>query len=153
MTGWRCGWVCGNPEAISMFGKLKSTLDTGIFKAIQKAASQVINSVEGDEYIKEANIGFKKKQEILVKGLKELGWDMDNLNVPNATFYLWLPIPPRYKSSKEFTDDMMRKSGIVTVPGTGFGDCGEGFFRISIVCSDENLYEVLDRMRDDGFNF
>jgi len=153
MTGWRAGWICGNAEVISMFGKLKSTLDTGIFKAIQKAASEVINSPEGDDYIKQANVGFRKKQEILVKGLKELGWDMDNLNVPDATFYLWLPIPPRYKTSSEFTDDMMKTSGVVAVPGHAFGDCGEGFFRLSIVCSDENLQEVIDRMKEDGFHF
>ena len=153
MTGWRLGWICGNSEAISMFGKLKSTIDTGIFKALQKAAAEVINSKEGDEYIKEANLGFKKKQEILVKGLKELGWDMDNLNIPNATFYLWLPIPPRYKTSNEFTDELMHKSGVIVVPGNGFGQYGEGFFRISIVCSDENLQEVIDRMKTDGFYF
>lgn len=153
MTGWRLGWVCGNAEAVSMFGKLKSTLDTGIFKALQKAASGVLNSKEGDEYIKQANLGFKKKQEILTKGLKELGWDIDNLNVPQATFYLWLPIPPRYKSSKEFTDDLMYKSGIISVPGNAFGKYGEGFFRISIVCSDENLLEVIERMKKDGFFF
>jgi len=153
MTGWRLGWICGNAEVVSMFGKLKSTLDTGIFKALQKAASEVINSKEGDEYIKEANLGFKKKQEIVVKGLKELGWDIDKLNIPNATFYLWLPIPPRYKTSKEFTDDLMKKSGVVAVPGHAFGACGEGFFRVSIVCSDENLQEVIDRMKTDGFFF
>lgn len=153
MTGWRLGWICGNADVISMFGKLKSTLDTGIFKALQKAASLVINSKEGDDYIKEANLGFKKKQEIMVKGLKELGWNMDNLNVPNATFYLWLPIPPRYKTSSEFTDELLNKSGIVVVPGNGFGKYGEGFFRISIVCSDENLQKVIDRMKEDGFYF
>ena len=98
MTGWRLGWICGNAEAISWLGKLKSTIDTGIFKALQKAASEVINSKEGEEYIKEANLGFKKKQEIIVKGFEELGWDIEN-RVPNATFYLWLPIPPRYKTS------------------------------------------------------
>lgn len=152
MTGWRLGWICGNAEAVSMFGKLKSTIDTGIFKVLQKAGSEVLNSKEGDEYIKEANLGFKKKQEILVKGLKELGWDIEN-KVPEATFYLWLPIPPRYKTSKEFTDDLMKKSGIVAVPGNAFGKYGEGFFRISIVCSDENLYEVIDRMKKDGFYF
>jgi len=153
MTGWRLGWVCGNAEVISMFGKLKSTLDTGIFKALQKAASEVINSKEGDEYIKEANLGFKKKQDIFIKGLKELGWDTDKLNVPSATFYLWLPIPPRYKTSKEFTDDLMTKSGVIAVPGHAFGGFGEGFFRVSIVCSDENLQEVIDRMKIDGFSF
>lgn len=152
MTGWRLGWICGNAEAVSVFGKLKSTIDTGLFKALQKAASEVLNSKEGDEYIKEANLGFKKKQEILVKGLKELGWDMKD-RVPEATFYLWLPIPTRYKTSKEFTDDLMKKSGIVVVPGNAFGKYGEGFFRISIVCSDENLQEVIDRMKKDGFYF
>lgn len=153
MTGWRLGWICGNAEAVSVFGKLKSTIDTGIFKALQKAASEVINSKEGDDYIKQANLGFKKKQQILVKGLKELGWDMDNLKIPDATFYLWLPIPPRYKTSSEFTDDVLKKSGVVLVPGHAFGKYGEGFFRISIVCSDENLQEVIDRMKDDGFYF
>ncbi|MFA7659425.1 MAG: aminotransferase class I/II-fold pyridoxal phosphate-dependent enzyme [Candidatus Gastranaerophilaceae bacterium] len=152
MTGWRLGWICGNAEAVSIFGKLKSTLDTGIFKVLQKAASEVLNSKEGDEYIKEANLGFKKKQEILAKGLRELGWDMDR-HIPDATFYLWLPIPPRYKSSKEFTDDLMHKSGVVAVPGHAFGKYGEGFFRISIVCSDENLQEVVDRMKMDGFYY
>jgi len=153
MTGWRLGWICGNKEVVSMFGKLKSTLDTGIFKALQKAASEVINSKEGDEYIKQANLEFEQKQKILVKGLRELGWDMDNLNIPNATFYLWLPIPPRYKSAKEFTDDLMKTSGVVMVPGHAFGSYGEGFFRISIVCSDENLQEVIDRMKKDGFYY
>lgn len=152
MTGWRLGWICGNPEAVSVFGKLKSTIDTGLFKALQKAASEVLNSEKGDEYIKEANLGFKKKQEILVQGLKELGWDMEN-RIPEATFYLWLPIPPRYKTSKEFTDDLMRKSGIIVVPGNAFGKYGEGFFRISIVCSDENLLEIIERMKKDGFYF
>lgn len=153
MTGWRLGWVCGNAEVISLFGKLKSTLDTGIFKALQKAASEVINSKEGDEYIEQANLGFKKKQEIMVKGLKELGWDVDSLNIPNATFYLWLPIPPRFNSSKEFTDALLNTSGVVAVPGHAFGGFGEGFFRVSIVCSDENLQEVIDRMKEDGFYF
>ena len=153
MTGWRLGWICGNAEVISMFGKLKSTIDTGIFKALQKAAAQIINSKEGEDYIKQANLGFKKKQDILVRGLKELGWDIDNLKIPDTTFYLWLPIPPRYKTSKEFTDKVLKKSGVVLVPGHAFGKYGEGFFRTSIVCSDENLQEVIDRMKDDGFYF
>lgn len=153
MTGWRLGWICGNKESISLFGKQKTTIDTGIFKALQKAASQVLNSKEGDEYIKEANLGFKKKQDIFMTGMKELGWPVDKINVPDATFYLWLPIPPRYKSSKEFTDDLMYKSGILAVPGHAFGKYGEGFFRVSIVCSDENLKQVINRMKEDGFHF
>lgn len=153
MTGWRLGWICGNAEVISIFGKQKTTIDTGIFKALQKAAADVLNSKEGDEYIVDANIGFKKKQDIFINGLKDLGWPVEKINVPDATFYLWLPIPPRYKTSKEFTDDLMYKSGIIAVPGNAFGKYGEGFFRVSIVCSDENLQDVIDRMKKDGFLF
>ena len=151
MTGWRLGWICGNPEIVGLFGKLKSTLDTGIFKAIQMAGADVLVSAEGDKYIAEKNIGFKRKQDIFVKGLKELGWS--GFNIPSSTFYLWLPIPPRYKTSKEFTDDLMHKSGVVAVPGSAFGRYGEGFFRVSAVCSDEQLQECIDRMKADGFYF
>lgn len=151
MTGWRLGWVCGNKEIVGMFGKLKSTIDNGIFKPLQKAASEVLNSKEGDEYIKEANANFRKRQQILVQGLKELGWK--EFNVPDTTFYLWLPIPPRYKTSLEFTNDLMHKSGVVAIPGDAFGEYGEGFFRVSIVCSEEQIYEVIRRMKEDGFVF
>ncbi len=48
---------------------------------------------------------------------------------------------------------MLEKSGIVVVPGTAFGDNGEGYFRISYVCSDEKLKEVIERMKSDGFRF
>lgn len=149
MTGWRLGWICGNKEAVKIFGKLKSTLDSGLFKALQKACAEILNSQEGDEYIENANLQFKKNQELFVKGLKELGWG--EFNIPDATFYLWLPIPPRYKSSVEFTDDLMYKSGIIAVPGDAFGDYGKRFFRVSIVCPQEKIVEVFDRMKADGF--
>ena len=153
MTGWRIGWVCGNEEAVSMFGKLKSTIDTGIFKGIQYAASKILNSSEGQEYIQNANKAFKLKQEIALKGFKELGWDFSKINIPGTTFYLWLPIPPKYKTSREFTFDVLKKSGVVFVPGHAFGDFGEGFFRVSNVCSDEKLKEVFKRLKEDGFYY
>src|SRR5574344_1306237 len=153
MTGWRLGWICGNEEAVQIFGKLKSTIDSGIFKALQKACSQVLNSKEGDNYIEESNLEFKQKQELLLNGLKELGWHVDKINIPDATFYLWLPIPPKYKTSKEFTDDLMYKSGVVAVPGNAFGTYGEGFCRVSIVCDTDSLKEVITRMKTDGFYF
>ena len=88
MTGWRLGWLCGNPEAIKFFAKLKSTIDNGIFKALQKACAYILNSPEGEDYIAESNAGFKRKQAIMVKGLKELGWDIDETNVPHEKLLL-----------------------------------------------------------------
>lgn len=151
VTGWRLGWVCGNKEVVQRLGKGKSTIDNGIFKALQKACAEILNSEEGDKYIEEGNKGYARKQAIMVKGFKELGWNMDK--VPHTTFYLWLPIPRRYKSAFEFCEDVLRKSGVVLVPGNAFGQCGEGFFRLSYVCSDEKLQEVIDRFKADGFTY
>lgn len=151
MTGWRLGWVCGNKEVVGMFGKLKSTIDTGVFKALQKAGAELLLSKEGDEYIEQANINFKRKLTLFVEGLKELGWK--DLKVPSTTFYLWIKTPPRYKTDKEFCDELLEKSGIVIVPGDAFGDCGKGYVRLGIVANEASLKEVLERMKTDGHRF
>ncbi len=153
ITGWRLGWVCGNSTIIQRFGKGKSTIDNGIFKALQKACAEILNSKAGDDYIEESNKNYAKKQSIMIKGFKELGWPIDEKNVPHTTFYLWLPIPPRYDSAFKFCQDVLEKSGVVLVPGNAFGAHGEGYFRLSFVCSDEQLQEVIDRFKADGFNF
>ncbi len=150
MTGWRLGWVCGNKEAVGVLGKLKSTIDTGIFKAIQAAGADVLNSKEGDEYIKNANARLKKKIENFAQGLRQLGWDV---KIPKAAFYLWIKTPPKYSSDKEFCDNLLEKSGIVTVPGDSFGTYGTGYIRLSIVDSEEKLKEVIERMEKDGHRF
>ncbi len=151
MTGMRAGWICGNKEAVGLFAVLKSTIDNGLYKPLQTACAAILNSKEGDEYTRLANINLKKKQDLFVQGMKELGWP--EFNVPNATFYLWMPIPPRYKSSQEFTDELLEKSGIVAVPGHAYGKYGEGFFRVSIVCTEAQITECIDRMKKDGFTY
>jgi len=153
MTGWRLGWVCGNAEALGMFAKQKSTIDTGLFKALQYAAAAVLNSQEGEDYIAQANKGFKEKQQILVEGLRKLGWSEKDFMVPDATFYLWLPIPKEYKTSKDYTAALLEKSGIVAVPGSAFGKFGEGYVRLSIVAPKDKLHEVIERMEKDGFRY
>ena len=153
ITGWRLGWICGNEKVLSRFGKAKSTIDNGIFKALQKACSYIMTNPEGDDYIKEANISYRKKQSIMINGLRSLGWDIPESEIPNTTFYLWLPIPRKYKNSNDFCQDLLETSGVVIVPGDAFGEQGKGYFRISYVCSDEKLQEVINRMKADGFTY
>ena len=152
ITGWRIGWICGNKEVVSQFAKLKSTIDSGIFKGIQKAGAEIMNSKEGDEYIIWANNEIKTKSDYFVKAFKEeLGWEINH--IPTATFYQWIKIPARYDSSEDFCDDLLKKSGVVMVPGTAFGKYGQGYARVSIVCSLEEIKEVVKRMKEDGFSY
>ena len=60
-------------------------------KLCRKACAYVMLSSEGEDYIKQGNINYKRKQTIMVKGLKELGWPIDEEKLPHSTFYLWLP--------------------------------------------------------------
>ena len=153
ITGWRLGWICGNSQVVQRFGKGKSTIDNGIFKVLQKACSEYINDPDAEEFIRQGNLGYKRKQQIIVNGFRELGWNLPEEKVPHTTFYLWLPIPPRYTSAFKFCEDVLEKSGIVLVPGNAFGDYGEGYFRLSYVCSDEQLHEVVARLKADGFTW
>ena len=90
---------------------------------------------------------------LVINGFRELGWEIKDEDIPKATFYIWLPVPSRYKTSKDFTDDLLKTSGLVVVPGSGFGENGEGYFRLSAVATDEQLQEAVTRMKTDGFYF
>ncbi len=152
MTGWRLGWACGNKIAIGMLTRTKGTMDTGIFKVLQYVGADLLTNKEGQEYIDVQNVKFKNKLEKFVSGLNSLGY---NVEVPKATFYLWMEIPPRFKNSNEYAKELLEKSGIVLVPGTAFSALPEAErrVRISVVASDLDLAEVVKRMKEDGFQF
>jgi len=150
MTGWRIGWACGNNEIITMLSRMKSTVDTGIFKALQYAAADLLESCEGQKYINNLNLIFKNKLKLFTDGLKSLGYKVE---MPKATFYLWLEIPKRFKDCVEFATQMLEKSGIVIVPGTAFDKNALRYCRLSIVADDEDLKTILKRMKEDGFEF
>ena len=150
MTGWRLGFACGNSEIVTMLSREKSTVDTGIFKVLQYASADLMVSEEGQKYIDEQNIKFKNKLQKFVNGLNELGYQV---KMPKATFYLWMKIPDRYSSCVEYAKDLLETSGVVVVPGTAFASDATRYVRLSVVASDEDLAEVIRRMREDGFYY
>lgn len=150
MTGWRVGWACGNDIAVMMLARMKSTIDTGIFKVLQYASADLLESEEGDKYIKELNQKFKNKLELFTSGLRELGYSAE---MPKATFYLWLKIPDRFSDCVDYAKQLLEKSGIVIVPGTAFDKDAKRYCRLSVVAEDDNLRTILKRMKDDGFEF
>lgn len=151
LTGWRLGFAVGNKAAVDLVALVKSTVDSGIFKALQTAGAFAITDEGVEAHIQAVNKVYAHNQTVFVEGLKSLGWPVETMNPPKATFYLWIPIPTNYTSCVQFSQDLLKTSGIVVVPGTAFGGNGEGFVRLSLVLPEAQLLEVIERMRADGF--
>jgi LL-diaminopimelate aminotransferase len=139
MTGWRCGWACGNREIVGALAKVKGFLDTGQFMAIQRAGVAAIESwaswVPGNMAV------FKERRDAAVKAFRENGFSCD---APKGTMYLWLPLPEGIAST-DFAERMMEDQGVIVLPGSGLGAGGEGFFRVSFITSPERIAEAAAR--------
>ncbi|MBD2345038.1 pyridoxal phosphate-dependent aminotransferase [Anabaena subtropica] len=147
MTGWRVGFAVGNAYAIKGLSQVKTNVDSGVFKAIQKAA---IAAYATDEAELQAVMSvYQNRRDIIVKGLQFLGWPIEP---PKATLYVWVPVPSGYTST-DFTTLLLDKCGIIVSPGIGYGMSGEGYFRIALTISDERLHEAIERMRDAGIRY
>jgi LL-diaminopimelate aminotransferase len=145
MTGWRLGFAVGNARMIDGLGQIKSNIDSGAFNAVQFAG---IAALEGDQgCVAEMQSIYRDRRNTLIGGLRKIGL---NPEMPKATFYVWCPIPAKYKS-KEFTALLLREAGIVTTPGSGFGEPGEGYVRLALTVSKGRIEEAVDRMAKIAF--
>ena len=147
MTGWRVGFAVGGAEPMKALGVIKNNIDSGIFKAIQRAGITALNS--STEQLDKLNLMYQNRRDVMVEGLKELGWDIEP---SKATFYLWLPTPPNM-NSVDFAALMLEKANLIVPPGNGYGPGGEGFFRIALTVPEEKLREAIKRMKDAGIRY
>ncbi|MEA5582285.1 pyridoxal phosphate-dependent aminotransferase [Nodularia harveyana UHCC-0300] len=147
MTGWRIGFVVGNAIGIQGLRQVKTNVDSGVFKAIQKAAIAAYSTTEAE--LQNLMSVYQKRRDIIVQGLQSLGWPIEP---PKATLYVWVPVPPGY-SSAEFVDLLLDKCGIMVPPGNGYGANGEGFFRIALTIPDERMHEAIQRLKDAGIRY
>jgi LL-diaminopimelate aminotransferase len=144
MTGWRIGFAVGNAQILAGLATIKTNLDSGVFMAVQDAAIAALSGP--DECVEDMRHIYQRRQDIAVAGLNEIGLHAER---PRATFYLWVPVPPKYTSS-ELTTRMIREAGVVPTPGIGFGVCGEGFIRLSLTVDDQRLREAIERLQKVG---
>lgn len=147
MTGWRVGFVCGNQEAITALGTIKNNIDSGTFKAIQQAAATAFTIDE--KYVDELNKMYQERRDVVIQGLKELGWDV---KPTKATFYIWIPTPEKM-SSEEFATLLLEKANVVVPPGVGYGKCGESYIRIALTKDVETLKKAIQRIKDAGIRY
>ena len=140
MTGWRLAWAVGRPELIAALARVKNYVDTGAFLAVQAAGAAVLPQAEALSrgYVEQ----FKERRDGILPVLRAQGFEPET---PVATMYLWVPLPEGVESAT-FARRALTEEGVVTLPGTGFGAGGEGFFRIALTVGTPRLVEAAERL-------
>ncbi|HTP40934.1 MAG TPA: aminotransferase class I/II-fold pyridoxal phosphate-dependent enzyme, partial [Nitrospiria bacterium] len=141
MTGWRIGFAVGRRDVIAALGKVKSNLDSGVFQAIQEAG---IAALESPAEVTDAiRWEYQQRRDLFVPGLRQLGLEAET---PAASFYVWIRTPKKVASAA-FTARLLQQAGIVSTPGNGFGEAGEGYIRMTMTVPPARLAEALDRLK------
>jgi len=140
MTGWRIGFAVGNRELIDGLGTIKSNVDSGVFQAVQMAGIEALRNDQ--ECVREMIEVYSRRRNVMVDGLREAGFELE---APKATFYLWIKVPADYTSAE--LASRFLEEGVVVTPGNGFGDPGEGYFRIAVTQKIERLVEAVNRIK------
>ena len=141
MTGWRIGMAVGCPELVATLAQVKGNVDSGVFQPVQEAAILALEHAE--EFLVPIREVYQERRDTVMDGLHRAGFE---LPAPRATFYVWLPVPGGWTSA-DFTARLLDDAGIVTTPGNGFGEPGEGFIRMTLCSPAERLKEAVERLQ------
>ncbi|HXL38479.1 MAG TPA: aminotransferase class I/II-fold pyridoxal phosphate-dependent enzyme, partial [Ktedonobacteraceae bacterium] len=141
MAGFRVGMLVGNPDIVNAVGRLKSNIDSGMFRPIQYAAIEALQLPAS--WLQERNAIYRRRRDLLVNGCNALGMRTSN---PKAGLYVWAEIPDGF-TSRDFTSWLFDKTGVYITPGTNFGNAGEGYVRISLTAPEERIETALQRMK------
>ncbi|GME29635.1 alanine transaminase [Pantoea agglomerans] len=140
MAGWRIGFMVGNKELVAALARIKSYHDYGTFTPLQVAA---IAALEGDQQcVRDIAEQYKRRRDVLVKGLHEAGWMVDN---PKASMYVWAKIPDHYAhlGSLEFAKHMLQEAKVCVSPGIGFGDYGDTHVRFALIENSDRIRQAV----------
>jgi LL-diaminopimelate aminotransferase len=140
MTGWRIGMAVGGQRQLENLRLIKMNVDSSQFGAIQQAAAVAL--LGPDDGVRERAALYERRRDLLIQGLQNAGL---RPLVPKASFYVWTPVPEGF-SSMDFAMHMLRQIGVLTVPGIGFGQSGEGYVRFSLTVPDHRLQEAVERI-------
>jgi LL-diaminopimelate aminotransferase len=142
MTGWRIGFAVGNAEAIRMLGVVKTNVDSGIFNVVQRAGIAALTGPQ--DHVDQMRAVYQKRRDLVVSGFAEAGLQIEP---PLGSIYVWLPTPEG-TSAVGFAAELLDEAAVVVAPGTGYGEQGEGYVRISLSVPDDRLQEAMGRIRE-----
>lgn len=142
MTGWRIGYAVGNAQALEVLSRFKTNIDSGLFKAIQYTGVEALCNLARDDFIRNLQKMYQERRDVVMEGLTEMGW---SISPPKGSFYVWAPVPAGF-TSQDFVGKILEETGVVITPGRGFGEHGEGYFRIALTVDAERMREAMIRM-------
>lgn len=141
MTGWRMGYACGPREILSYMVKIHQY---GIMSAPTTAQYAAIEALKnGDEDIEEMRDEYNIRRNLILNELRRMGLSCFE---PRGAFYIFPNISITELSSEEFAERLLKEEHVAVIPGSAFGDSGEGFVRISYSYSTEHILEALRRI-------
>lgn len=141
MTGWRLGYACGPAAIIEQMTKIHQFAIMCAPTTSQYAAVEALRN--GDADIEEMRMAYNQRRRYLMNAFKEMGLECFE---PYGAFYVFPCIKEFGMTSEEFATRFLEEEKVAVVPGTAFGDCGEGFLRISYAYSLENLKVAIGRL-------
>ena len=141
MTGWRIGFACGPKDIIDAMTKIHQYTMMCVSITAQMAACEAL--VSGRKDVEVMKREYKRRREFVVEALNRLGL---TCHKPQGAFYAFPSIKKSGLSSMEFSQQLLKEEKVAVVPGTAFGESGEGYIRISYASSLENLKEALNRI-------
>ena len=144
MTGWRIGYAASDKNIIAIMTKLLENVVSCVNSVAQYAALEAIKGSQ--EPVAQMREQYKKRRDIIVAGLNSIKGI--SCIMPKGAFYAFPNISKTGLTSKEFATRLLNEKHVVTVPGIGFGEGGEGFIRLSYATSEENIRESLKRIRE-----
>ncbi|HET6428096.1 MAG TPA: LL-diaminopimelate aminotransferase [Phycisphaerae bacterium] len=141
MTGWRLGWVAGNAELVGALAAVKGNCDSGQFNAVQWAGIAALEGIAREEVLAQRRM-YRRRRDALCEGLAGLGYEV---TPPPATFYVWAKCPAGV-GSMDFAKRCLAEASVVFIPGIGFGDPGEGYFRAALTVEAERIAQAIERL-------
>ena len=143
MTGWRLGYACGPKEIISQMTKIHQFAIMCAPTTSQYAAVQALQ--KGDDEVEKMRRSYNQRRRFLMQAFKDMGLECFE---PYGAFYVFPCIKEFNMTSEEFATRLLKEEKVAVVPGTAFGDCAEGYLRISYAYSLDNLKIALSRINN-----
>ncbi|MHA7101703.1 pyridoxal phosphate-dependent aminotransferase [Roseivirga pacifica] len=141
MAGWRMGWVAGGADYVKTILKVKSNVDSGMFKPMMLAATEALKLRQ--EWFDELNVVYESRRVKAYELLDKIGC---TYSTDQQGMFIWAHIPGKYESAKALVDNLLYEKNVFITPGVIFGEKGANYVRLSLCSTETVLDEAISRI-------